>query len=351
MVSVAGFFGWWIDELARVVSPLVAKRVSRPAFVVVQTGKRYSCLRSGRKGMSEVGHFDAEAGNAEKVLKKLKNQAVELRLDPDFVLDKTLSLPAAGQEYLDAILRHQMDRLTPWSADNVAYDYVVLDSKPAGDGQVPIRLVAASRDFVAAALAPLAEQGVKPGKVGVASDPAEAASPVNLQGSGRNEREVMVKRVIGWSMATAAVLLVLIGGLQTWRMIEASADSERIQSAIDGRRALIAEAVARTTASDEYKALAARKTEALPMVVLLEELSTTIPDDTYLTELNVEGDTVRINGVSREVTELISLLEDSDTLADAKFAAPTTRSENGRSDSFQILVQIGAQDAAGGSVQ
>lgn len=351
MVSVAGFFGWWIDELARVISPLVAKRVSRPAFVVVQAGESYRCLRSGRRGVTEIGEFDAESGNAEKALKKLKNQAVELRLDPDFVLDKTLSLPAAGQEYLDAILRHQMDRLTPWSAENVVYDYVVLNTKPSGEGQVPIRLVAASREFVASALAPLIAHGVKPGKVGVASDPAEAASPVNLQGSGRNEREMMVKRVIGWSMATATVLLVLIGGLQTWRMVEANADSERIQAAIDGRRALIAEAVARTTASDEYKTLAARKTESLPMVVLLEELSTTIPDDTYLTELNVEGDKVRINGVSREVTELISLLEESETLAGAQFAAPTTRSENGRSDSFQILVQIGPQDLAGGNVQ
>ena len=100
----------------------------------------------------------------------------------------------------------------------------------------------------------------------------------------------------------------------------------------------MAGAVARTTSSDEYRALAARKSLAVPMVVLLEELSKTIPANTFVTELNVEGSTVRINGMSSAVPALLELLEDAATLDGAAFGPPPTPSEQGGRYTFHILV-------------
>lgn len=342
MISIRGFFNWWIEELARIVEPLAMRSGGRAAFVLVQDGERYTCLRAGRKGMTELGLVEASSLKDSDLPKKLKGQQVELRLDPDLLLDKHLNLPAAGQQYIEAILRHQIERLTPWAADHVAFDYVVGGGGMGGDaeGKVPIRLVATSRDTVVDALGPLEEVGIKPRTVGTAADPVDQPSAIDLQDSGKAERESSLRRAVAMTLAAAAVVLLLAGGVQTWRVFEAEREGAEIQQAIDARRALIAEAVARTTASDEYRALAARKASSLPMVVLLEELSATIPENTYLTELNVIGNTVRINGSSRAATELISLLEQAGALADAQFAAPTTRSENGRSDSFQIVVQI-----------
>lgn len=347
MLSIGGFFKWWIDELARVVEPLAARRGGRPAYIVVQDGDHFVCNRAGRKGLTEVGRFEADSTNGSNLLKKLKNQNVELRLDPELVLDKHLSLPAAGQQYLEPILRHQIERLTPWASDHVVFDYVVGDGASDGEGQVPIRLVATARDTVRGALQPFTERSIVLRRVGTAADPLDQMSPIDLQKAGKSEREATLRRMVAAGLAGLAAVLLIIGGFQSWRLVEATRESENVQRLIDARRALIAEAVARTTASDEYRALAALKESSLPMVILLEELSTTIPDNTYLTELNVEGDTLRINGMSREAPALISLLEEAGSLADARFAAPTTRSENGRSDSFQIVVRIEPQEVAG----
>lgn len=348
MISVREVFRWWIEELARVVEPLALRGGARAAFVLVQTGERYTCLRAGRKGMTELGQVEADALGGSDVLKKWKNQQVEVRLDPDLVLDKHLKLPAAGQQYIEAILRHQIERLTPWTAEHVAFDYVVDDDKTAAaEGQVAIRLVATARETVDGILGPLGDLGIKPTKVGTAGDPIDQPSQIDLQDSGKLERVSSLRRAVAVTLGATAALLIVIGGVQSWRVYAAEKESSEIQQAIDARRALITEAVARTTASDEYRALAARKASALPMVVLLEELSKTIPENTYLTELNVEGNTVRINGSSSAATELIALLEDADALVDAQFGAPTTRSENGRSDSFQIVLRIDAQEGSG----
>ncbi|MEJ8574479.1 PilN domain-containing protein [Microbaculum marinum] len=355
MISVSGLYNGWIEELARIAEPLVQRSGGRPAYVVVQSGGGYGVLRHGRKGMNDLGPLDPQSAAGASLLKKMKNQQVELRLDPDQVLDKHIGLPAAGQQYIEAILRHQIERLTPWSADNVAFDYVVGEGM-ASDGQVPIRLVATARGTVAEAIRPFSEAGVRLERVGTAGDPVGEASPVDLQDSGKAERVSALRRTVSLSLAAAAVVLIALGGLQSWRAYVAAQEFDEVQDAVDRRRAVIAEAVARTTASDEYRALSARKSSSLPMVVLLDELSATIPDNTYLTELNVEGNTVRINGVSREAPALISLLEDADALVDARFAAPTTRAESGKSDTFQIVAQIGAPadapvDAAAGAGQ
>ncbi len=349
MNAILTFLKWWIDELARVIEPYVRQRSAPADFVLRQDGDRFVCLRSARKGVTDVGVIRAGGSLEGDLLKRLRRQDVEVRLDPTLVLDKTLTLPAAGQQYLDAILRHQIERLTPWAADHVAFDYVIETGQKAPEGQVAIRLVATARETVTQAMALLAEMGIKPRKVGTASDPLDRQSPVDLQGEGKIERRSSLRRAVAVGLAATAAVVVILGGFQTFEMVRLSSESAEVQAAVEARRAVIAAAVARTTSSDEYRELASRKAAALPMVVLLEELSRTIPRNTFLTELNVEGSTLRINGTSTDATALIELLENADNLSGAEFGAPTTRNERGSGDSFQIVVQLGAPSTGAAS--
>lgn len=345
MKAILAFLKWWIEELTRIVEPFAERRGGAAKFVLVCERGGYRCLRGTRKGVSEAGFMAADGLAASDLARKMKGQDVELRLDAAQVLDKELNLPAAGQQYLDAILRHQIERLTPWAADHVAFDYVVEDTHPAGEGQVAIRLVATARETVESALSPLSALGIRPRRVGTAADALDHPSPVDLQDESKVERHSSLRRAVAVTLSAAAAILLTLGLFQSWQLWVVSSESEEIQAALDARRALIAEAVARTTQSDEYRALAARKQAELPMVVLLEELSRTIPRNTYLTEINVEGPTVRLNGMSEEAPDLIGILEKADKLSNAQFAAPTTRSSRGGADSFQIVVRIAAPEA------
>jgi general secretion pathway protein L len=71
-------------------------------------------------------------------------------------------------------------------------------------------------------------------------------------------------------------------------------------------------------------------------VLALEALSKILPDQTYVTELRVEGNKLRLTGVTRDAPALIELIEQSGRFTRATFFAPTTRSSSDTGDRFHI---------------
>ena len=69
-------------------------------------------------------------------------------------------------------------------------------------------------------------------------------------------------------------------------------------------------------------------------------LSQVLPDHTYVTEMRVEGDKLRLVGVTRDAPSLIGLIERSGRFTRATFFAPTTRSPTDPGERFHIEAQI-----------
>ena len=69
----------------------------------------------------------------------------------------------------------------------------------------------------------------------------------------------------------------------------------------------------------------ASKRETPATVIVLEALSEILPDDTYVTELRVEGTKLQIIGVTHDAPGLIRLIEQSPHFTHATFFAPTIR--------------------------
>jgi general secretion pathway protein L len=86
--------------------------------------------------------------------------------------------------------------------------------------------------------------------------------------------------------------------------------------------------------------LARRKNETASSVIALEILSQILPDHTYVTELRIEGDKLRLSGITRDAPSLIRLIEQSRHFARATFFAPTTRAPSDPGDRFNIETQM-----------
>jgi general secretion pathway protein L len=84
-----------------------------------------------------------------------------LALPRDKVLMQPVYLPLAAEEILRAALGYEMDRLTPFSADAVYYDYYILKRFPVKN-QVYLMLVAVKKEVVDYYLALLKRIGVRP---------------------------------------------------------------------------------------------------------------------------------------------------------------------------------------------
>jgi general secretion pathway protein L len=68
-------------------------------------------------------------------------------------------------------------------------------------------------------------------------------------------------------------------------------------------------------------------------------LSRALPDDAWLTRLEVEQRTVRLAGNAANASALIGRIEASGHFADVQFSAPTTLAE-GEGESFTITARV-----------
>ncbi|MDQ3558263.1 MAG: PilN domain-containing protein, partial [Pseudomonadota bacterium] len=275
----------------------------------------------------------------DKLPRQVTSQPVEVRLDAGRVLSKALQLPASSRQYLDAIVGHQVERMTPWAADRVVFDYTV-DEAATNAEQVSVRLVATSRDVLDAAVERLAGLGVKPALVGTSEDPLDRPSPVNLLQASKLGRKQALRRHVAIALAAIAVAGASVSGFTGWRLYSFSAEAATVQAELDEARRAVEEARSRTVNSEAYAKLLARKQGVVAMVVLVDELSKIIPAGTFLSELQIEDQGLRITGFSDDAPALIATLESAAVLKDVNFAAPTTRDEGTSQDRFEIVATI-----------
>jgi general secretion pathway protein L len=281
-----------------------------------------------------------QTGNAQMAL---RGGRVELVLRPERFLFKPLELPSRAAEFLDGVVRAQIDRLTPWSAEQAAFGC----SKPtdAGAGRIIVTVAATAKPMVAPYVRACAELGARSVTVSTHS-PGEASNAPAIKVLDEHLSGILdigqVRRILiailaaGCVMAAGAIgAVTIIGG-----NLQARQD-DLARSIAERRAAMVAARNAPgdpTTAAE--RALARRKNETPSSVIVLEVLSQILPDHTYVTELRIEADKLRFSGVTADAPGLIRLIEQSRHFTGATFFAPTTRGPSDTGDRFNIQAQM-----------
>jgi general secretion pathway protein L len=330
----------FVDDVAAAIEPMRRGRRKRAAITLVERGGGYEIYRNERRGPTLIGSGELGDFGRKKFSREVRSQPVEVRLDGSRVLSKTLQLPAASRDYLEAIVTHQLERTTPWAADRVVFDYALAEGEAASKEHVAVRLVATSRDVFDATLARLSAAGIKPALIGTSEDPLDQPSAVNLLHTSRAERRKGLRRRVRAGLAALLVAGIAISAFAGWRLFTVNAEAATLADEMNAARASIDAAIARTQSSESYAELLERKNAVLPMVTLLDQVSAIVPTSTYLTEFAVDGEELRLTGYSGEAPALIGILEAADLLADVHFAAATTREEGSTLDRFEVVARI-----------
>ena len=226
------------------------------------------------------------------------------------VLRRPLRLPAAALTRLHDVVGFEIDRQTPFRADQVVHDVRVL--APVGEAQVDVELVVLPRTQLEQWQQELGPLAADLAGLDVAGDEG-AALQINLLPPAQRRRQVNPQRRRELLLLAVSTVLLMLAGERVVDNREAAADRLRAQveqSArqardVSDQRALLQSLVNGARFLDEKSA---RQPGALQV---WNELSQLLPAGTYLEKMGIENGSLQLIGLTREANQLVSLLEPS----------------------------------------
>ena len=347
--ALSRFFAWWGGELAALLPPSLRlwwREADRIVLLSFDDGRaRFERVAAGRR--EEIHAVDTDTpqtpGNRGEIAARLRQLAgkrfrLMLCLPPEQVLRRIVVLPLAVEQNLRQSLSFELDRYTPFRPEQAYFDFLVT-ARDAAQNRLTVDLAAVPKpavdDGVARALA-----------LGLSADGAVLAEELLRQGGDcRNFLPAnTLRRATGttaWrrlgAAGLAAALLGVFLAVPIWQkraaaisllapLAEAKAAAQETDAARDRLRKLV----------EEHNFLHDRKWNLPSTLLVLQELSKLLPDDTYVMQLEMDGASVQIQGDTGSATSLVETLEASPVFKDVGFKSQLTKLQGTPYDRFHL---------------
>ncbi len=333
-----------LECLPETARKLVAKEQAR---MVLELSGDTAAARF-EKG-DEVRPIAARVSNRPDELKALSNQAngagVELTLlvPRTDVLLKKVYLPAQVRDNLPRVLSYEIDRLTPFQAADIYFDFRLLPSR--AEAQLLVELVCLKRERVATWLQGLDAAGRPPTSMQWPGAWAGAnLLPAAVRRPNRGER--LLSWVL-WILVLTLIAAVLVTPVLQKREIAIEL-GERVAAARAEANQVTELRLQLEQAAEAANFIRQKKREVLLESVLLRKLTELIPDHTWVNQLNVSAaGKVDIRGESEHATELIEILSRDPYFRRITFKSPVVGIRNTERERFHIEFRFASGGGAG----
>ncbi len=329
------FLSWWRENLlacipARLRTPSRAADATIAEILPAHAGLALIARRRGRETLT--GRFSLDPAALRPAVARRR---IRIRLPPGALLQRTVELPAAAERELDRILRYEMDRLTPFSPDEVYWSWSILDRDRARARlQVTLRLA------LKATLAPTLAVLTRAGAIPAALESPDAPGAIPLDPAYPSRARWRRRALAAASLACAALALAAIA-IPFLRQTLAAHAIERNIAALRPQVDQV-EALRRrfTSGAAGLSVLAAQRAESGNALATLAALTQILPDGTFLTELTLRAHALALTGQSTDAARLIPALSADPSIRNPAFSAPVTRNETTHAEGFQIRAEI-----------
>jgi general secretion pathway protein L len=270
---------------------------------------------------------------ARSILRKYdRRHAVAVCVAGDVLLERTLALPLAAEADLPSVLRYEMDSITPFAADELFWTWSVV-RRDRERRRLHVRVSLVPKTAVPSLNAALQGLGAVPSWLEAAT-PAGAPRVIPLGHMAVSEQRR--RRNMRFGFAGTAVLVAAAIVLPFILQTVAQARVENRINALEPSVRLAETLRDRITRDSSAAALiAAEHGRVGDPLAVLSAVTAALPDDTFLTDLNIRAGRLEMTGESKAAARLIAALAASPTLRDPAFIASVTHAENG-SDAFSI---------------
>lgn len=326
---VRTFLAWWGRSLASWLPSGIRRALGL-------SGDRL-LLVSGASGPEM--RFDSEEGTAAPLGHDEATLPKWLLVPSNVALRRRMLLPAAAEARLHDVVSFEIDRQTPFNADEVRFD--VRTTGKRDDGRIVAELIVVPRSKLQEQMAGIGAHADSLAGIDV-SDATGQPLRVNLlpleeRRSGRDAVRILEAGLAGLAMVLAGVLM--------WQTLDGKRQSvDALARIVDAR---VAEARPTAAAYRQLEMLRSaedflrRKREQAPKALaILDELSNRIPDHTFIESLSIEGEQLSLTGLSGNASSLVGLLDDSGLWRDPALAGPLQPDSRTTKDRFTLTARV-----------
>ena len=275
---------------------------------------------------------------------RLAKAKVILRLSSQEAIQKELSLPIAAKENLHQVISYELDRYTPFKAEQVYFAVKPLtgENEP---GYLRVMIIVTTRELLDGLYEDVKAMGISPLFVDYQDAPNsldDIDEAYNLLPEKFRQKTANLPRLLNGALITlTSILLILVIAMPVWfeyqtvNTLKLKAESlekdakkvKAMQSSID---AVI----------DETSQLIKEKNASPDVINILNTLSLLIKDDTSLNYAQYSEGHLQIQGESPTASALLAVLEESELFSNARFASPVTQDRVSNLERFQITVDV-----------
>jgi general secretion pathway protein L len=341
---------WWLGELAALVPASWRQRLASSSTRLLLEIDGDAVMLShpdiGRKARSIWGLDGKVPKDIETVLHRARRGEISvcLQLPARRGLSSRMRLPLAAEENLREAIGFELDRQTPFKAEEVFFAYRLAERDLAAQ-RLLIELTVVPRAAVDEALTVAARHGLVPVRVDVANGDGVVDSGNLLPPGHGKVRWHAVQRlptalaVLAMLLAVAVVLIPLERARSAAEELRGQVDAAR-KDADAGLR--LQSEIAQL--ADETQFLANRRIERPAVSEILNELTRQLPDDAWLSELHLAGNELQATGSAESATALIEHLDRSSVFTGAGFRSPVLRDVKLGRENFQIAMRVGRSE-------
>ena len=261
-----------------------------------------------------------------------------LMLAADAVLVQRVQLPLAAGRTLSTVVGYELDRYTPYEADQL---YFVARQERRTPTHLEVTLVAILRERLDQILADCAALGLHPHRVdashlGIDLLPAPLRPRQRPAGMG-------LQRSLPWLCGALLIAAMLLWLNDRQRVIDAMHASVQQQKAQVAEVHALRQQLLNTRGAAQY--LTRRKLAQPPLAALLNDLTTCLPADTWLDQLDVKDGEISLSGQSAKASALITRIKGCRSLENAQFEGVIQPDARTGKDQFALRAHL-RQEAA-----
>jgi general secretion pathway protein L len=231
-----------------------------------------------------------------------------------------------------------MDRETPFTAEELYWNHRVIGADRQ-NGRLSVRLSLVPKANLDPLLTDLAAVGIRPTRLEIA-DGADKGTYLPINGDGAHKYRASHRLLWPAAVCCAALAIAVV----VTPFIRQELTLATLNSQITATQAAAAEADTLRQQIDRLSGSAGfietERDKAGPPLVVLAATTRILPDDTYLTEMELRQRKLTLSGRSAGAARLIGALAADTEFRNPGFSAPVTRLEALRAELFTINAEV-----------